>query len=146
MQIKPPTDIDLPMQKPDFREAGRTRQGSRDVGAQLFCSLLRAVGVDARLTCSLQVLPINASAAAKPPPFKKPMGVAYYQSDQKTDSAEENVISSREQTPTLESPRKLIGSSGGRNRFASPLSASATPSGAASTQSSRGASTNRACA
>lgn len=31
-------------------------QGSRDFGAQLFCALLRSVGVEARLVCSLQPL------------------------------------------------------------------------------------------
>src|SRR5215471_7220746 len=37
-------------------EAARTRSGSRDVGAWLFTSLLRSVGVEARLVCSLQPL------------------------------------------------------------------------------------------
>lgn len=37
-------------------EAARTKRGSRDVGAWLFTSLLRSVGVEARLICSLQPL------------------------------------------------------------------------------------------
>jgi xeroderma pigmentosum group C-complementing protein len=37
-------------------EAARTKSGSRDVGAWLFTSLLRSVGVEARLVCSLQPL------------------------------------------------------------------------------------------
>lgn len=40
----------------DFREAAKALEGSRDVGAQLFCALLRSAGVDARLVCSLQPL------------------------------------------------------------------------------------------
>jgi xeroderma pigmentosum group C-complementing protein len=37
-------------------EAARTKRGSRDVGAWLFTSLLRSIGVEARLVCSLQPL------------------------------------------------------------------------------------------
>ena len=36
--------------------AARTRSGTRDVGAWLFTALLRSVGVEARLVCSLQPL------------------------------------------------------------------------------------------
>ena len=43
----------------DFRDIAATLRGSRDVGAQLFCALLRSVGVDARLVCSLQLLPFR---------------------------------------------------------------------------------------
>ncbi|RMD44031.1 hypothetical protein DV735_g1077, partial [Chaetothyriales sp. CBS 134920] len=46
----------------DFKTAAHTRSGSRDLGAQLFCALLRACAVDTRLVCSLQVLPFSASA------------------------------------------------------------------------------------
>ncbi|KAL8964502.1 MAG: hypothetical protein Q9197_006904, partial [Variospora fuerteventurae] len=42
---QPPTpNLDLPMQKPDFLECAQKMQGSRDVGAQLFCALLRSCG------------------------------------------------------------------------------------------------------
>jgi xeroderma pigmentosum group C-complementing protein len=37
-------------------ESARTRSGSRDVGAWLFTALLRSVGVETRLVCSLQPL------------------------------------------------------------------------------------------
>ena len=43
----------------DFRDAATTLKASRDVGAQLFCALLRSVGVEARLVCSLQLLPFQ---------------------------------------------------------------------------------------
>ena len=43
----------------DFRDAATTLQASRDVGAQLFCALLRSIGVDARLVCSPQLLPFQ---------------------------------------------------------------------------------------
>ena len=47
----------------DFKSAAQTRSGSRDLGAQLFCALLRACAVESRLVCSLQVLPFSAAAA-----------------------------------------------------------------------------------
>jgi xeroderma pigmentosum group C-complementing protein len=37
-------------------DAAKTKSGSRDIGAWLFVSLLRSVGVEARLVCSLQPL------------------------------------------------------------------------------------------
>lgn len=37
-------------------EAAKMREGSRDIGAWLFTSLLRSVGVETRLVCSLQPL------------------------------------------------------------------------------------------
>ena len=42
-------------------------QGSRDVGEQLFCAMLRSAGVDARLVCSMQPLPFTSSTAASMP-------------------------------------------------------------------------------
>ncbi|KAK5008720.1 hypothetical protein LTR16_009472, partial [Cryomyces antarcticus] len=51
-----------PMERADFRKAAVTLKGSVDIGAQLFCTLLRAAGVEARLVCSLQ--PLNFGAAA----------------------------------------------------------------------------------
>ncbi len=61
LQLQPPDDIDLPMQLSDFREAAHHLEASRDVGAQLFCAMLRSAGVDARLVCSLQPLPFQPS-------------------------------------------------------------------------------------
>ncbi|KAI1430594.1 Rad4-domain-containing protein [Xylaria sp. CBS 124048] len=51
-----PEDSEGPMKLSDFREAAKTLSGSRDVGAQLYCALLRAAGVTTRLVCSLQPL------------------------------------------------------------------------------------------
>ena len=59
--MQPPDDIDLPMQKTDFLSAAGKIKGSRDVGAQLFCAMLRAAGVDARLVCSMLPLPFQPS-------------------------------------------------------------------------------------
>ncbi|KAI0450774.1 Rad4-domain-containing protein [Xylaria acuta] len=56
-----PTDSEAPLEKSDFREAAKSLSGSRDVGAQVYCALLRTVGVEARLVCSLQPLSFNSS-------------------------------------------------------------------------------------
>ncbi|KAF3917851.1 hypothetical protein ABW20_dc0106226 [Dactylellina cionopaga] len=45
---------DIPMEIEEFRAAAKKLSGSRDLGAQLFCALLRRAGLDARLVCSLQ--------------------------------------------------------------------------------------------
>ena len=62
-------DLDDPMDKDEFRTATHTLQGSQDVGTQLFCALLRAIGIETRLVCSLQPLPF-ASAAERATPQK----------------------------------------------------------------------------
>ncbi|KAJ0166174.1 DNA repair protein rhp41 [Colletotrichum tanaceti] len=49
-------NMDSCLNRSDFRDAARKLCGSRDVGAQLYCALLRSVGVRARLVCSLQPL------------------------------------------------------------------------------------------
>ncbi|KAL2019901.1 hypothetical protein VTK56DRAFT_9076 [Thermocarpiscus australiensis] len=65
-----PDDIESTLEKSDFIETAQTLKGSRDVGAQLFCALLRSVGVEARLVCSLQPLPCVPGA----PPMPKQRG------------------------------------------------------------------------
>ncbi|KAK6361530.1 hypothetical protein TWF730_005250 [Orbilia blumenaviensis] len=47
---------DIPMGIDEFRAAAKKLEGSRDLGAQLFCALLRRAGLDARIVCSLQPL------------------------------------------------------------------------------------------
>ncbi|MCJ1312525.1 hypothetical protein MMC25_006199 [Agyrium rufum] len=69
-------DIDLPMEKSDFRNAAEKFVGSRDIAAQLFCTILRSAGVEARLVCSLQVLPIQPPAKGTTP-SKPPKTYAY---------------------------------------------------------------------
>ncbi|OAG33848.1 hypothetical protein AYO21_12043 [Fonsecaea monophora] len=56
----------------DFKAAAVSRSGSRDLGAQLFCALLRSVAIDVRLVCSLQVLPFSAIAKGQTPEKPKP--------------------------------------------------------------------------
>lgn len=62
-----------PQDLADFIAAARDLQGSQDTGNQLFCAMLRASGVEARLVCSLQALPYaNAPKAPTPKKQKKP--------------------------------------------------------------------------
>lgn len=60
-------DLDDPMDKDDFRNAAQTLHGSQDVGTQLFCALLRSIGIETRLVCSLQPLPFASSAQPSTP-------------------------------------------------------------------------------
>jgi xeroderma pigmentosum group C-complementing protein len=61
-----PDDIESTLENSDFLKAAKTLKGSRDVGAQLFCALLRCAGVKTRLVCSLQPLACVASAPTLP--------------------------------------------------------------------------------
>jgi xeroderma pigmentosum group C-complementing protein len=60
-------DLDDPMDKDEFRTAAHTLQGSQDVGTQLFCALLRGIGIEVRLVCSLQPLPFSSAAERATP-------------------------------------------------------------------------------
>ncbi|KAJ4338985.1 hypothetical protein N0V95_007905 [Ascochyta clinopodiicola] len=73
-EVRPFSDfdeLDSAMDKDDFRTAARTLQGSCDVGGQLFCALLRGIGIETRLVCSLQELPF--ASAAQPSTPQKPI-------------------------------------------------------------------------
>ncbi|KAG6007130.1 hypothetical protein E4U21_006314 [Claviceps maximensis] len=64
----PPSDMDSCLDRAEFLEASKRLQGSRDVGAQLYCAMLRGVGVRTRLVCSLQPLACTSSAPTLPKP------------------------------------------------------------------------------
>lgn len=63
-----PRNIDNCLDKADFRRASLALRGSRDVGAMLFCALLRAVGLEVRLVCSLQPLTFAPGGPTLPRP------------------------------------------------------------------------------
>ncbi|KAL3421838.1 DNA repair protein [Phlyctema vagabunda] len=63
---KLPEDADPPFEKSDFKAAAKALKGSRDLGVQLYCALLRSAGVDARLVCSLQPLTFTSGGPAMP--------------------------------------------------------------------------------
>lgn len=66
-----PDDVETPMERSDFRDVAKTLKGSRDVGAQLYCALLRSAGVEARLVCSLQPLTFASGGPTMTKPLKR---------------------------------------------------------------------------
>lgn len=67
-----PDDIDSTLEKSDFIDAAKSLKGSRDVGAQLYCALLRCAGLEARLVCSLQ--PLSCAPGAPQMPKSRAVG------------------------------------------------------------------------
>lgn len=56
----------------DFRISASRLKASRDIGAQLFCAMLRSAGVETRLVSSLQPLPFITTAKGKNSVVSKP--------------------------------------------------------------------------
>ncbi|KAI1416552.1 Rad4-domain-containing protein [Hypoxylon sp. FL1857] len=84
-----PDDAESTLEKSDFLEAAKSLSGSRDVGAQLYCALLRSAGVEARLVCSLQPLSFTSGGLplGKPPKAKGKLSlVERYAQQQKNRS------------------------------------------------------------
>lgn len=113
-----PRDLELPMEKSDFRLAANKLEASRDVGAQLFCALLRSAGVDARLLCSLQPLPFTATL--KGTMQEKPNSAVVTYPDTHTASSDENSAVQKSLEDSTSIPRS-IESSGGRRKFISNI-------------------------
>ncbi len=84
--------MEQPLEKSDFRAIAVTLRSSRDVGSQLFCALLRSVGVESRLVCSLQPLPFTvASKPATPQKLKPPAVVSDFGSRPTTSDEDSGV-------------------------------------------------------
>lgn len=122
-----------PMDRSDFIRASKKLKGSQDTGNQLFCALLRAAGVDARLVCSLQPLPF-ASSTAKPSntPQKKPtkpvvLAIASDTDPDKPSASEasDNSIATSRTIGKIPSARKRLGQPSFNT---SPASTTAPPS------------------
>jgi xeroderma pigmentosum group C-complementing protein len=91
------------MEREDFRYAAEKLKGSRDVGAQLFCALLRSAGVETRLVCSLQPLQYTAGGPTLPKSRKA-----------ETPSKGDKIRSSMEkydrpESPTTSTARRRLG-------------------------------------
>ncbi|KAL9576044.1 MAG: hypothetical protein Q9212_007435, partial [Teloschistes hypoglaucus] len=116
---QPPADLDLPMQKSDFLDCAKTLKGSRDIGTQLLCALLRSANVETRLVCSLQALPLtgNTKGAAPQKPPSKPIPVVDY-NPPSSDNDSDHHHKSSSPAPTLS--KRPIGSTGGLTRFSNP--------------------------
>lgn len=74
----------------EFREIAQNLEGSRDVGAQLFCALLRSARVDARLVCSLQPLSFNSVPPVQTttPQTKRTITIEDYEHDRSSKSTD----------------------------------------------------------
>ncbi|KAI5248984.1 Rad4-domain-containing protein [Aureobasidium subglaciale] len=107
-QIRTIQDEMPPVEKREFVKAASILSGSQDVGNQLFCALLRCVGVEARLVCSLQPLPFGTSATKSATPLKSKSTV-YAESDKDNTSAGETSAGSASE-----------GSSSSRRRIIAP--------------------------
>ena len=86
-------------------------KGSRDTGAQLFCAMLRAGGVDARLVCSLQPLQFRAVEKTNTPQRRYTVKMPFQPETRAMMPEHDSYDEEREQ---LLAP---IGSRGGQNRF-----------------------------
>ena len=106
-----PDDIDLPMQRSDFEDAATALAASRDVGAQLFCTILRGIGVEARLVCSLQVLPFSGNTSLRQPSAPVLPMISYEHGLRSDDLADRDDSSD---------PKSMLGATGGRNRYERP--------------------------
>ncbi len=78
-----------PMDRSDFIAAAESLEGSQDTGNQLLCALLRAVGVEARLVCSLQPLPFH-NPSMKPTTPQKIAKPTFYATASATNSSAPN--------------------------------------------------------
>ncbi|KAL8789744.1 MAG: hypothetical protein Q9213_000995 [Squamulea squamosa] len=123
---QPPSDLDVLKQKVDLLDCAKSLKGSRDVGAQLFCALLRSAGVETRLVCSLQPLPLIVTGKAITPqkPLIKPMPIIDYNPPSSDDDTHHHLPPSQRSSPAPS--KRPIGSTGGLTRFTDPSAPSAT--------------------
>ncbi|KAL9130083.1 MAG: hypothetical protein Q9217_001642 [Psora testacea] len=131
-----PKDIDLPMLKEDFLLAAEALEASRDVGAQLFCAMLRTAGVNARLVCSLQTLPFH-SGEKVPPSHRKYAATVMAEQASRSTTPEMEFMNGCENEDIADSPAPL-GSHIGQSHFASDKVRDAEADGKRLSAGSRG--------
>ncbi|KAK4549520.1 hypothetical protein LTR36_006517 [Oleoguttula mirabilis] len=103
-----------PIDRSDFIKAAKKLQGSQDTGNWLFCAMLRSVGVEARLVCSLQLLPFTSTAAKSSTPQKavKPRVLAIASDtdpDKSEASADDASVQSSRSIGKVPSVRRRLG-------------------------------------
>ena len=113
-----PDDLESCMDRQDFRDAASKLHGSRDVGAQLYCALLRSVGVRARLVCSLQPLGYGPGAPTLPKPSKSSINAK----KAKTEASQAQVAKYKQTADAVNAP--VASGSTARKRLGHPLAAS----------------------
>ncbi|KAM3419435.1 hypothetical protein BST61_g5361 [Cercospora zeina] len=116
------TDVDEdPVDSAAFVEAARDLEGSQDTANQLFCAMLRAAGVDARVVCSIQALPFaNPPKGATP---KKPVKARIMAVAPGTDTAPKSLVEHDAAVSNSQAIRKVPSA---RRRLGQPSFASAT--------------------
>ncbi|KAF2480869.1 hypothetical protein BDY17DRAFT_284955 [Neohortaea acidophila] len=89
------------LDRADFITAAKEMRGSQDTANQLFCAMLRSVGVKARLVCSLQSLSFAASGPKSNTPQKavKPVVLAMA-SETESAASDSNTDTSSAKRPT----------------------------------------------
>ncbi|KAM3065231.1 hypothetical protein ACMFMG_010425 [Clarireedia jacksonii] len=113
-----PEDADAAYEQADFRRAAKELKGSRDVGAQLFCALLRSADVEARLVCSLQPLSFTTGG----PPMRKPIQPRPKTPTSTTDTERPVISPDTETTESLlANPRRRLGHPGASSYHLPPL-------------------------
>ena len=118
--LKNVDDYPDPIDYDDFCDAARKRSGSRDLGAQLFCALLRSVAVETRLVCSLQPLPFSGVARGTTP--VKPRAKYIMASN----LGRQRQLNQNGESPTLSDPRWRLYGAGPEQ--SSPVAAVRKPS------------------
>ncbi|KAK9389915.1 hypothetical protein V1515DRAFT_592240 [Lipomyces mesembrius] len=88
-----------PMDLPDFRSALRQSEGSRDLGAQGFCALLRAFHVRTRLVFSMQPLPFSFASKGLSKPSRASKAVLAENDDK--ESGDQQMSSSPAKRPPV---------------------------------------------
>ena len=89
------------MKREDFIEASKELSGSRDLGTQLFCALLRAIGVTTRLVCSLQPLPFSFASKVQVPVLPPEQGEESDDEPELVDAPKATPEASTSSMPTL---------------------------------------------
>lgn len=121
-QQSDPEPIDLA----DFIQAAEDMEGSQDTANQLFCALLRSVGVDARLLCSLQVLPftnVNVKSSTPQTYAKHTVYIKTTDSAASESNAEDTTMQNSAAVGKVPSVRRRIG----QPAFASSSTTTVTP-------------------
>ncbi|RAH65061.1 Rad4 family protein [Aspergillus aculeatinus CBS 121060] len=102
----------------EFRQAAERMQGSRDLGAQLFTALLRALGIEARLVASLQPLGFGWTKAETYTPKQQPTKPADTEptTDASTAAAETDEVVGLESDSSSDAETKPPSRSSNSNR------------------------------
>lgn len=102
------------LDKEVFTKQAKRREGSRDVGSQLFCAMLRSVGVDTRLVCSLQPLSFASAPSSQTP--QKSTGMRYHANsagELHPESADDSAVSVESCPTSVNSDAELSAGSSG---------------------------------